>query len=130
VAIVVVYHLQKLTKRVAGWKARKVSHMVVEEPEQGDSGRADNEEEELNVPVLIIGELVNEYLRARDVDEDAASVTHHNHLSLARTARVPPRDMCAAACHESCAVRPCNASGRRPLSESETADASSPKEAR
>ena len=43
--------------------------MLVEEPEQSDSDTADNEEEELHVPVLIVGELMNEYLRARNINE-------------------------------------------------------------
>lgn len=52
--------------------------MLVEEPEQGDSSTANNEEEEFDVPVLIIGELVNKDLRACDVDKRAASETKHN----------------------------------------------------
>ena len=54
-----------------GWGPLKVSLVLVEEPEQGDGGTADNEEEEFDVPVLIIGELMNEYLRARDINERA-----------------------------------------------------------
>jgi hypothetical protein len=49
----------------------KSSLVLVKEPEQSDCGAANDEEEELNVPVLIIGELMNEYLRASDVNESA-----------------------------------------------------------
>ena len=60
------------------WKAQIDSLVLVEQPEQGDRGTADNEEKELNVPVLVIGELMNEYLRASNVDESATSETEHN----------------------------------------------------
>ena len=53
----------------------KSSLVLVEEPEQGDGGAANDEEEELSVPVLIIGELVDEDLRAGDVNESAARDT-------------------------------------------------------
>ena len=56
----------------------KSSLVLVEEPEQGDGGAANDEEEELSVPVLIIGELVDEDLRAGDVNESAARDTKHN----------------------------------------------------
>jgi hypothetical protein len=52
--------------------------VLVEESEQGDGGTANDKEEELNVPVLIIGELVNEDLRAGDVNESATRDTKQN----------------------------------------------------
>ncbi len=52
--------------------------MLVEEPKESDRGTTNYEEEELHVPVLIVGELMNEYLRASDVNESASSETQHN----------------------------------------------------
>ena len=52
--------------------------MLVEEPEKGDCGAADYEEQELDVPVLVVGKLMNEDFGARDLDERASSETQYN----------------------------------------------------
>ena len=52
--------------------------MLVKEPKKADNSTAQDKEEELRVSPLIVGEFVNEDLRAGDVDECPASYAQHD----------------------------------------------------
>lgn len=47
--------------------------MFVQEPQQGNSGTANDECKEFNVSVLVVCEFVDQDLRASNVDESATS---------------------------------------------------------